>query len=113
MEIKYRNKPEPGYWLMKLGKGTVESPCSIQLEQTTHEPGNPENVMDRSPFLVARINGEPVDIELVWERSGRAITKAEYLYHIADAEWLRQHQPDHPKANPTQKVDFLKVPLPF
>ena len=113
MELRDINKPEPGYWMMKLGKGTVESPCSIQWEHTTYEPGNPENVMERSPILTARINGEIVDLELVWTRRGREITKVEYDFHIADIEWLKQNQPDHPKANPTEKVDFLKAPLPF
>jgi hypothetical protein len=107
------DRPEPGFWMMRLVKGGPEVPAAILRVQTTHEPGEPSNQMDRSPFLVALINGEPVDLATVWERRGRPVTRAEYEFQLADGDWHRAYAPDHPKANPTKPIDTLTVPLPF
>jgi hypothetical protein len=107
------DRPSPGYWMVTLRRGGVPVPACIRWVQTTHEPEFPENLMERSRFLIAEINGEPVDMASVWERRGRPITEAEYLFQIADHAWAREHSPYDPKADPTKPVDFNDMPVIF
>lgn len=69
--------------------------------------------MDRSGFLAAFINEEPVALDHVWLRRLRPITEAEYRYRCADAAWLRQNEPEHPAADPTKRIDHLTVRPPY
>lgn len=92
--------PQVGFWMVRLVKGGREVPACIQYESTTSEPGNPENLMERSPMLTARINGEIVDTGEVWERRGREISKAEY-----DAAPII--------ADPLTPIDLMHSALPF
>lgn len=112
-EPRILNQPKPGFWLMKLRKGAPEVPAAIMWVHTTHEPGNPDNLMERSPFLAAFIAGEPVSLNRVWESRGRPISETEYRYLLADLEWVRQYAPTDPKANPRQKVDLSTMAPPF
>ena len=54
------DRPEPGFWLVRLAKGAPQVPACIRVVQTLAEPGDPLNLMDRSPFIAAFIAGEPV-----------------------------------------------------
>ncbi len=108
-EQRQIDKPMPGYWMIRLAKGAPEVPACIEYEQTTHEPGNPENVMERSAVLTARIRGEVVPIDRVWLRRGRTITKAEHDFQVADARWAERHAPAEPKANPDKPIDLNKL----
>lgn len=105
--------PKPGYWLIRLRKGAAEVPASIQFEQTVAEPGAPGNLMERSPILTARINGEIVPWERVWHTRGRPIDKAEHDYRVAMTDWAVANEPAHPAADATRAIDTLTVPLPF
>lgn len=105
--------PKIGYWLMRMVKKGPEVPASIQWEQTTNEPGNPDNVMERSPILTARINGELVAWDRVWDWAKREIDENEYRFRLADAAWARAHAPHEAIANPRKPVDLLQAPLPF
>lgn len=113
MESRELNNPKEGYWLIRLAKGGPLVPASIQRIHTTFEPGNPQNEMDRSPFLAAFINGNPVSLEEVWHRKGQPISKEEYLFQLADSAWVRDYAPNDPKANPKKAVDFSTLPIPF
>jgi len=99
--------------MIRLVKGGPEVPACIQYEQTTHEPGNPENVMERSAILTARIRGDVVPTDRVWLRRGRPITKAEYDFQIADAQWAAKYAPAEPKASPDKPVDLNSIPPIF
>ncbi len=107
------DRPEPGAWMIKLVRHGPEVAARIFVAHTLHEPGDPSNVMDRSPFLAAEIAGEPVDLYRVWETKGRAITGAEYRFQLADAAWARAHSPATPKANPRAPIDHMSAPVPF
>jgi hypothetical protein len=105
--------PEPGFWLVRLAKGAPLVPAAILRVHTTHEPGNPGNAMERSPFLAAEIAGETCDIDAVWLRKGEPITESEYRFRCADAAHARQWRPDEPQAQPRKAVDWMTAPLPF
>lgn len=100
---------EVGYWAIKLAKGAVEVGACIQYERTHFEPGNPENLMDRSAILTARVNGEIVPLDRVWLTRGRVVDKAEYDWLVADRAWAKKHRPDSPEANPSKKIDWKTV----
>jgi hypothetical protein len=105
--------PRPGYWLCRLVKGGTQVACAIELRACEHEPGDPSNVMDRSPTLVGFVDGDETHPSNVPWPFGTAITAEEYRYRLASAEWARKHAPDDPAANPRERVDMLRTPLPF
>lgn len=107
------DRPQPGYWAVRLSKGGVEVAACIRWERTEREPAEPDNLMERSPILTARINGEIVPLDAVWLRRGREISEAEYKFLVADRAWARAHAPTLPEAEPTQPVDLLTVKPPF
>lgn len=66
-------------------------------------------MMERSPFLAAYINGEPVAVEDVWTRRGREITPEEYGHLVADRQWCATYAPHLPEGNPKKAVDLRKL----
>lgn len=55
----------------------------------------------------------PLEAERAWPFCAKdQVTEAEYRYLIEHAAWIREHQPDHPKAHPRKPIDFNKH-LPF
>ena len=112
-EPRAMQRPETGYWLIRLRRGAPEVPACIRYERTTYEPGLPDNRMDRSPILTARINGDIVPWERVWLTRGRAIDRAEYDYRVAVTEWAIENAPDDPAADATRPIDLLTASLPF
>jgi hypothetical protein len=93
--------------------GGPEVPACICVVQTLHEPGIPENLMERSPFLAAFILGKPAGLDEVWKRRGREIDRGEYDYRVDDARWAKAFAPREAIARPRQRVDWLDQPLPF
>lgn len=104
------DRPEPGHWAIRLVKGGPEVGACIRWEHTTAEPGRPTNMMDRSPFLAAYINGEPVALQDVWTRRGRHITPDEYRHLVTDRQWCATYAPHLPEANPRKPVDLRNLP---
>ena len=107
------DRPEPGFWLMRLAKGAPRVPACTRVVQTLAEPGDPLNLMDRSPFIAAFIAGEPVAVDDVWLRKGEPITEDEHNFRVADLLWAQQHAPDEPQASPRKRIDLMQAPLPF
>ena len=107
------SQPETGHWLIRLVKHGPWVPACIALVETTAEPGEPENIMERSPFIAAFINGEPVDIDRVWLVRGQPITADEYRFRCAVTDWAMANAPESPEATPTKRIDLLQAPLPF
>ena len=105
--------PRPGWWLCRLTKGGPMIPCAIELRACPHEPGDPSNVMDRSPTLVGFIDSSETHPENVPWMYGTEIDAAEYRFRLASAEWARKHAPHEPIAKPREKIDLMKVPLPW
>ena len=105
--------PGTGYWLMRAVKKGPEVPAAIQWERTEHEPGAPDNRMERSPILTARIAGDVVAWDRVWNWTKREIDRAEYEYRMADMDYAKRYAPHEPAANPRKKLDLMQAPLPF
>jgi hypothetical protein len=101
--------PTEGHWLIRLVRNGPPVPACIRLVQTTVEPGEPTNHMERSPFLAAFINDEPVAIDRVWLVRGRPINEGEYRYRCAVTDWAIEHAPDTPEATPTKRVDLARI----
>jgi len=104
---------EPGHWMIRLHRRGIPTPAAIMWLHTTAEPGEPKNVMERSPFLGAFIAGEPARIEDVWHRRGKPIDADEYEYQVALVRYCREHDPSAPEANPRLPVDLRNVPSVF
>jgi hypothetical protein len=98
--------PQPGFWLIKLVKNGPPVPACIRWVQTTHEPGNADNPMERSRFLAAEINGQPVDIDRVWLVRGREIDGGEYRYRCAVTDWAMDNAPESIEASPTKSFNL-------
>lgn len=105
--------PRPGWWLCRLVKDGPLVPCAIELRACPHEPGDPSNVMERSPVLVGFVDGEEVHPSRVPWPYGTPTTEADYRYRLANAEWARKHAPHEPIARPKERIDMLRTPLPF
>lgn len=104
------DRPRCGYWAVRLTAGAPEVGASIQWEQTTFEPGEHMNLMERSPILTARLDGRIVTVEEVWTRRGREISPEEYFWLIEDRKWARRYAPHLPEANPTKAADLRAIP---
>lgn len=103
-------EPRPGFFRVRLVKGGPWVPARI-LRPCPIDPtcGYP---LDRSPRdLVAEVDGRPVPLDRVW-LFGTEIDWPEWarLSSITDAE---RHVPDSPLANPTQRIDLMRAPIPF
>ncbi len=104
------DRPEPGFWMVKLAKGGVDVPARIFRETCAAEPGDPENRMERPAFLVAEILGEVATLDDVWLRRGRAIEAAEYRFQVADFAHAQAWRPHDPKHAPRAAVDLSSLP---
>jgi hypothetical protein len=104
------NEPQCGWWLVKYRRYTAEVPARIWW--CPHEPGNPGNLLE-VPILAAEIAGEPVDPLVVWQMRKRPIDESEFLFRLADQDWLKLARPTDPKSNPRQPVDLAAMPPPF
>src|SRR5215471_4791018 len=76
-----------GYFMLRWNRSTAEVPAWVY--QCDHEPGNPENKLDRSPrsspYWVAIIGGRNVDpLDVLRHRDMRRISRREYLGQVAD-----------------------------
>ena len=109
-EARVIGQPEEGYWLVKLVKNGPRVPACIRRVETRVEPGEPANRMERSAFLAAFINGEPVAIDRVWEVRGEPISRQEHDYRVAVTDWAIKHAPDEPEAEPTKRIDLNALP---
>jgi hypothetical protein len=101
--------PPVGWWMVRLSSQGAEVPaCCFWCD---YEPGEPENKLDRKPYLVAAIAGTEVD-PLEFRYIGRPIAQEEYDKALQRLRWLQDHQPDHPACNPYKPVDVASLPLP-
>lgn len=101
------DRPEPGYWLIRLVKGGPLVPACIVRELPT-DPWFPDNEMDRGcPRLVAYIGGEPAPLDRVWHTRGEDITEDEYWDRLAQR---RVESAEMPSA---RAINRLTAPIPF
>jgi hypothetical protein len=95
-----------------------------RLQWLDHEPGAPDNKLDRgrlSVFPCVDIAGAEVPPEEITERLYRGpghwkfcepVSEAEYRYQLSHLEWAKAHRPEDPTLRPRRAVDPAQVPLP-
>lgn len=115
MSPRRMDMPEPGWWLVQLGKGTPRVPACIEWHETTVDPCYSDNAMEgtRYRYLSASIAGEVVPLDAVWLRKGEPITAAEYRFRCADLAHAKAHRPDDPLSQPRRAIDLMTAPIPF
>jgi hypothetical protein len=101
-----------GFWLVRYHMRAPAVPAMIAL--CNHEPGEPENILDRPPYFVAAIAGKDVDpFNVLACKDHQPITEAEYRFRVDEAAWIRDHAPHEPIAKPRRSTDFMQTALPF
>lgn len=108
--------PQPGLYRVRLVRGGVYVPLRWWIVE--HRCADTDALMADTRFH-AEQSGEPLDdlaaLE-AWQRHGltaEAIDQQEFDYLVATARHARQHQPNHPAADPRRRTDFLTAPPPF
>lgn len=106
----------PIFRLVRVVKRGPLCPAYLGWVQTRFEPGEPSNTMERSPFIVAYLSGEPTEPARLFA-TGKAgsshITRAEYARLVAEIASNRRHGRYDPRAFPNRPVDVGQMPLPF
>lgn len=113
------DKPEPGYYRMRLVKGGALVACAIVYGP----PNDPETgePLDRSWRWSALIDGQEAgepdhqptaNIEWIWT-SGEQIDRETYDLMLAQATWDRTYAPKAPAATPRRAIPLNDMPLPF
>ena len=106
--------PVAGRYKIKRVRNGPWVAVRIWHDTDRHEPGNPDNPLDRSPIWRAERDGQEVDLDDVWPFAEKnPIDRAEFRYLLADASHARRHRPDDPEANPTKVVDVGSIATIF
>lgn len=120
---------EPRHYMMRRRRGGPLVPA--RLWQCDHEPGEPENVLDRPPYWRADIGDTEVDphevLDRCWSPTAKdlrpgypprhwkyaaPITEARYRQEIERLRWAETHRPTDPGLQANRRVDPRQTPLP-
>lgn len=115
------NNPQPGHYRIRLVRGGPFVPVKIMRACVCTVNGGDEQARhdwretcDRSPVLVALVNGRDTDMDRVWPWCARfPIAAQEYAYMMARKSWAEDYHPAAPEAQPKQKINLMKTPIPF
>lgn len=108
------DEPVAGYYKTRRVRHGIWVAVRLWLDADRHEPGVPENKLDRAPIWRAELDGVEVEFDKVWPWAKLiVIDRAEYRFLLADAAHARAHRPDSPEANPTKAVDVGSMPALF
>lgn len=91
------DQPKPGTYALRLVKGGP--PVAVRL------------ALVDGHWLIT-VNGEPKhrDVHDIWPMiCGKPIKQAEYEFLLKRAGWAREHDREHPAANPNRPVDLAKL----
>jgi hypothetical protein len=116
------SEPEPGYFKLRLIRrgawvpAIIWRPCPLilpdPLEETAPGPEDWCFPTARPRPLRARIGEDEVDPLEVWGR-GPAIGVQEYRFLLARRQWVVDHAPEEPEANPKLPANLAKLPSLF
>lgn len=107
-ESRRIDRPEPGFWAVRLVRGGPEIAAAIIRDIILHEGDEPDARPERD-VLCGYIGGDIVALHDVWERKGRPITEVEYRGLVATHRRARQYSLDLPEAWPERKVDVTDL----
>lgn len=98
------DQPEPGYYRRRLVKNGPFVACRIWIERDI-DPDTGEIIADDK--YLCTVDGKPASAMEQWSwLASHAISKEEYDFMLADADWCRKYAPDDPKANPTKAINL-------
>lgn len=103
------DRPEVGYFRIKQVRGGPWIAARI-YRSVARDPDTGE-LLDRSPVMLAELNGKFVDAYDLWPRvAGNNISEAEYKFLRADSKWAQENAPDDPAANLDQAINLSTLP---
>lgn len=110
------DRPQPGSWRVRLHPKGPLIVAEIRWICTTHEPGEPSNLMERSPFLAGFINNQPASLNEVWQRRWLdEVPQGSLPFERAIADWRTAGREswakNEPQANPHKPVNWLTCKL--
>lgn len=109
----FTTTPEPGFYATRLVRGGIEVGCMIWFGLPVIDGER----QDRAPRWCIAIDGRsdrldkeqqarvPLDALDHWPLQ-RRISASEFAFMRRRARWAREHAPDHPAANPYQRIDL-------
>jgi hypothetical protein len=116
--------PSAGFYQCRLARGAIWVPVEIYFGR----PVVDGELLDRSPRWCAVVDGRtdrndydddgnllgrvPLDpiLDDVWVHCcGHPISKREYEFKTKLRTWAKEHDPNHPAANPRQRIDVHKL----
>ena len=104
------NTPECGWYKRRLVKDGPYVPCAIWMEQPVDEDGE----LTGPERLRGEVNGRESDPLDMWTWvCGNPISEKQYRLMHAESTWAKTWAPNDPIANPTEKIDPAKMPLPW
>jgi hypothetical protein len=105
----FNEDPECGWFKRSMVKGGPFVPARIWMEQPVDEAGD----LIGDEVLRCEVHGKPRDPHEEWSwLCGNPISKQDFDYLTATMAWAKDNAPDEPMANPYQKIDWQKVPVP-
>ncbi len=108
LDLEVTDEVQCGWFKRRLVKQGPWVPCKIWLYQPIEDG---ELVGDEK--WQCEVNGQYADAEDQWLwLCQNPITEADYNYMVASLAWAAENAPDEPMANPRNKVDWTKVPIP-
>jgi hypothetical protein len=100
------NDPMPGYYERRLVKGGPMVACRIWIEEERDEL----NRLMADQRYRCLVDGRTRDAFDQWSwLASHPISKEEYEFRTRDAAWCREHAPDEPRANPTERIDINRT----
>lgn len=103
------DQPQAGQYAMRLVRGGVEVGAEIVL----HPDGRWQAIIDGTPQEPAHTDpAQAAGVFRIWH-GARRIPSHEHAYLLARGQWARSHAPDHPAADPTQRVRLSDLPPVF
>lgn len=108
----------PIFRTVRLVKRGPLCPSVVMWVATVHEPGAPDNLMERSPHIAAYLSGEvfdgpPARLYTMGKAGTSHITRAEYERAVAAISANRRANRFDPRCFPFDPVDVEQMPLPF
>jgi len=90
--------PEPGHFVLRLVRGGPQVAARI-----VHDDTGWWAEINATKYPAAADPFEAEGIARIWHY-GRRVDVPEYEYRLKLAAWAREHDPDHPMANPERPV---------
>lgn len=114
------DQPVAGFYATRLVKGGIEVPCMIWFGTPVIDGER----QDRAPRWCIAVDGKsdrfdreqqcrvPLDVFDYWPLR-RRIAASEYAFQRRRTAWAERYAPDHPAANPRERIDLRALPPRF